>query len=430
MSDSTDAASVERATERSRKRRDRWSKVLAIVGAILLPIAGLTLWSRNQLLNTDRYVQTVQPLAHDPAVRAAIADRVTTAISDAVDIEDRAKEALPDRARFLAAPLATAAETVIHDTTVNFLQSDQFKQLWNQVNRLAHEQIVRIITGKSVAGVQTENGKVVLSLGPITQQVLQRVDQVVPVDLSNVNTSRLNTDIVLVDSKDLGRVQSGVKWFNRGTYILLILAIASLVAAALLPRDKRRGVQRVGLAMSISMAVTLLAYRAGRSFYISSLPTEVTHPDAATAAFDIITRYVERGIDALLALGVVLFVVAWVMGPSRAATRLRRWWQRLRNRGSAELAGVEPAPVALWVGRHRNELRFGVVALAVVTLLLWGQPTGRVVILLTVVTVLVLALISVIAGALPTPDSATTTVEDDSPDSPDAPAAAPPTPVQ
>ena len=208
------------------------------------------------------------------------------------------------------------ARNFVHDVALNFLESDQFKQLWEQVNRIAHAQIKNIITGKKTAGVQTENGKVVISLRPIAEQVLTKLDQVVPVDLSNVDTSRLNTEFVLVDSKDLGSVQTGVKWFNRATYILLLLAIASLVASALLPRDKRRAVQRVGLAITISMAVTLVAYRAGRSFYISSLPAEVTHPDAATAAFDIITRYVERGIETLLILGVVLFVVAWVLGPS------------------------------------------------------------------------------------------------------------------
>jgi hypothetical protein len=402
--------------------------VLAVIGAILLPISGLTLWSRNQLLNTDRYVQTVQPLASDPAVRAAIADRVSTAVADAVDFEDRAKEALPDRAKFLAAPIAAQARNFVHDVALNFLESDQFKQLWGQVNRIAHAQIKNIITGKKTAGVQTENGKVVISLRPIAEQVLTKLDQVVPVDLSNVDTSRLNTEFVLVDSKDLGSVQTGVKWFNRATYILLLLAIASLVASALLPRDKRRAVQRVGLAMTISMAVTLVAYRAGRSFYISSLPAEVTHPDAATAAFDIITRYVERGIETLLIIGVVLFVVTWVLGPSRAATGLRRWWLRLRNRGSAELAGVEPAPVALWVAKHRNELRFAVVALGVIALLLWDQPTGRVVLLLTLLTVLALAMISVIAGALPVPDTATDDTDDtdDTDPTPPAPVTSPP----
>jgi hypothetical protein len=394
--------SAEADLGRSRRRRSRWSKVLAVVGAILLPLSGLALWSRNQLLDTNHYVDTVRPLASDPAVRAAVADRVSTGVSDAVQFESRVKDALPDRAKFLAAPIAAEAENFVHDVAENFLASDQFKQLWDEVNRRAHDQIVAIITGKNTDVLQRENGRVVISLRPVAEQVLQRLDNVVPVDLSNVDTSRLDdTQFVLVDSNDLGRVQSGVKWFNRGTYLLLVLAIASLVGSVLIEKDKRRGFQRVGLAMTISMAVALFAYRAGRSFYISSLPAEVTHPDAATSAFDIITRYVERGIDALLVIGVVMFVIAWTLGPSRTATRLRDWWVRLRNRGSAELAGDEAAPVAAWVGGHRNELRFTIVALAVVALLLWERPTGRVVLLLTLLTVLALAVISLLAGAVP-----------------------------
>jgi len=404
--------SVAAASERSNKRRRRWAKVLAVIGAVLLPIAGLTLWSRNQLLNTDRYVDTMKPLAEDPAVRAAIADRVTTAVSDAVDLKDRAEEALPDRAKFLAGPIATAGTNLIHEVTANFLESDQFKQLWAEVNRLGHEQIVAIITGKNTDVLQRENGKVVISLRPIAERVAQRLDQVVPVDLSSIDTGRLNTDFILVDSKDLGRVQGGVKWFNRVTYVLVVLAIAALIGSVLLDKDRRRGVQRVGLAMTIGMAVTLLLYRAGRSFYISSLPAEVTHPEAATNAFDIITRYVDRGIQTLLVLGVVLFVVAWLLGPSKAATRLRGWWQQLRARGSAELTGVEPSPVAAWIAGHRNELRFAVVALAVITLLLWDRPTGRVVILLTLLTVLILGVIAVLAGAVPKTTEGEKTADD------------------
>ena len=154
---------------------------------MLLPIAGLTLWSRNQLLNTDRYVDTMKPLAEDPAVRAGIADRVTQAVTDAVDLEDRAKEALPDRAKFLAVPIATAAQNLVHEVTVNFLESDQFKQLWNEVNRLAHDQIVAIITGKNTDVLQRERQS--RHLAPSDRRrVAQRLDDVVPIDLSTVDT--------------------------------------------------------------------------------------------------------------------------------------------------------------------------------------------------------------------------------------------------
>ena len=150
-------------------------------------------------------------------------------------------------------------------------------------------------------------------------------------------------------------------------------------ASALLPRDKRRGVQRVGLAITISMAVTLLAYRAGRSFYISSLPAEVTHPDAATAAFDIITRYVERGIQTLLAPRRRAVRGRLAARPVPAATRLRALVATAAQPrlGRARRGRTRSGRV---VDReHRNELRFAVVALAVIALLLWDQPdrTGR-----------------------------------------------------
>src|SRR5262245_41512113 len=123
----------------------------------------------------------MRPLADDPAIQAAVADRVTNVVTEAADLEHRAEDALPDRAKFLAVPIATAAKTLVHDVTVTFVESDQFKQLWNQVNRAAHEQIVAIITGKNTDVLQRENGKVVISLRPIADQVVKQLDEVVPI---------------------------------------------------------------------------------------------------------------------------------------------------------------------------------------------------------------------------------------------------------
>ena len=63
-----------------------------------------------------------------------------------------------------------------------------------------------------------------------------------------------------------------------------------------------------------------------------------------------------------------------------------------------------PVTKAATAPKNRNELRFAVIALAVIVLLLWDQPTGRVVLLLTVVTLLFLAAISVVARGVPSPD--------------------------
>jgi hypothetical protein len=53
--------------------RQRWRTILAVllivVGCVLAPLAGVAVWARNQVTNTDRYVRTVEPLASDPAIQ-------------------------------------------------------------------------------------------------------------------------------------------------------------------------------------------------------------------------------------------------------------------------------------------------------------------------------------------------------------------------
>ncbi|HEY2814388.1 MAG TPA: hypothetical protein VGJ03_13060 [Acidimicrobiales bacterium] len=368
---------------------------------MLLPIAGLSLWARNQLLNTDRYVDTVTPLATDPAIQAAVADRVSDAVSNAVDLQARAEVALPDNAKFLAAPIAAAGQNLIHQVATQVITSDQFRQLWITINREAHSQVVDLLEGKNTSAVQRESGQVVLQLGPIAQRVLQQLDQVVPVDLSNVSAERLNAQIVLIDSSDLARVQSGVDWFNRLTWLLIVLTIAAFVASVLVADDRRRGVQRAGLAITISMAVMLVLYSVGRSLYISNLPSSVRNPDAAKDLFDIVTRYVQRGIRTLLVIGLVLFVVAWLVGPSRSAVRVRGWWERIRAKGSAELGSTGAGSASSWLAPHANEVRFAIVGVAVAALVVWDQPTGKVVVFITLITAIAIGVVSIVAGAAP-----------------------------
>ena len=54
------------------------------------------LYLRSEVLDTDRYVATVAPLASDPAIQAEIANKVTTQITDAVDIEGITRDAMTE----------------------------------------------------------------------------------------------------------------------------------------------------------------------------------------------------------------------------------------------------------------------------------------------------------------------------------------------
>ena len=56
--------------------RQRWRTILTVVligvGSVLAPLAGVAVWARDHVTNTDRYVRTVAPLARDPAIQRAI----------------------------------------------------------------------------------------------------------------------------------------------------------------------------------------------------------------------------------------------------------------------------------------------------------------------------------------------------------------------
>ena len=112
----------------------------------------------------------------------------------------------------------------------------------------------------------------------------------------------------------------------------------------------------------------------------------------------------------MLVLGLVVAAGALVTGPSTSAVRTR---QRLaaaigRLRGGAEEAGLRTGPVGAWVDANKQLLRIGAVTLAVLALVFWGQPTGKVILLLAGLLLVALALIEFL-GQPPQPAAAPTT---------------------
>src|ERR1039458_3114915 len=84
------------------KRTSSW--VLVVLACILSVLSVVTVFTRNQLLNTDTYVNTVAPLASNPAIQTQVAELVSENLISRTDVETRVKDALPPNAGFLASP--------------------------------------------------------------------------------------------------------------------------------------------------------------------------------------------------------------------------------------------------------------------------------------------------------------------------------------
>src|SRR5436189_2442512 len=80
------------------ERHGWWRPLVATVALVLVgllaPLAVVATWAHDQISDTDRYVQSITPLASNPAVQKAIADRVTTELFDRLDVKAVTQDAI------------------------------------------------------------------------------------------------------------------------------------------------------------------------------------------------------------------------------------------------------------------------------------------------------------------------------------------------
>lgn len=392
-----------RHRHRSRRRRSFVAVACLVIGSLLLPVSVMTIWTRNLLLDTDRYVETVAPLASDPEVQDAVAARVSAKVSELIDVKSLAEETLPDRAQVLAAPIAAGANNLIQQATSRVIRSDQFAKAWTEANKVGHDGLVAALTGRNGDVISTEDGKVVLKLGGLVKEVLDRVDDQFGLDIaSKVPADKLNVNFVLVDSQQLADAQAAVRALQKLAYASIVLALGFLVASVLIMPDRRKGLLRAGVGIALGMVALKIGFSLGRELFLTNLPSGVQRPAVMGILWDTLTRFVLQAVRTIFAVGVVLLVGAWLAGPSSAAVRIRAGWDNVLGRGGSAAGGaVDLGPVPASVARHLNAVRAGIIALAVVVLLWWNQPTGKVVLLLALAVVVLLAVAQLLANAAP-----------------------------
>lgn len=120
--------------------------VVLLLAALLATVSVVARYARGQLLNTDQYVATVTPLASDPAVQNAVANRVSDEVIKQIDVPAlinnlAAATGLPNTgaiASAISGPISGYVQGFVQRTTLRFVRSDQFQQLWVNVNTRAH----------------------------------------------------------------------------------------------------------------------------------------------------------------------------------------------------------------------------------------------------------------------------------------------------
>jgi len=369
-----------------------WRRILVgflvMVVCVLAPISVLGVWVRNTVLHTDQFVDTMAPLSDNPDIQQAVANRVGTAVGESDDIEAQVRDLLPTRAERLAPVIMGGVEQAVRAAALRLVQSDQFDTLWREMLRRAHGRVVGLLEGDDKGGaVSTKNGEITISTKPIIERVTSRISL-----LQNVDTSSLNTELVLFKSEDLEKVQGATDLLDTVANILPFVLLALLAIAIALSGNRRRTVLRTALGIAFGMAVLLVLLNIGRNLYLNSLPKSVNQ-DAATAVYEQLLSFLRLSLRTALVVALIVAIAAWVAGPGKLATRIR---SSVRGRDRELAPGETVSPASTFTYEHRTALRAAVIGIGLLILVLLQAPTPLAALLIAVLIVVGLVAIELV----------------------------------
>lgn len=397
----------------SRSHRGAWaatSAVLLILACLLAPLSVISVWADTQVSDTDQYVRTIAPLAEDPAVQAAVAAEVTATVLKSIDIDTVTQELLtsladrpnmPPRAAAalpaLAGPITNGVESFVRTQVAKIVASDEFAKLWGEVNRVAHDEVVRLLAGDPNGAVTAQGDTVTLNLAPIIAHVKQELvnrgftlaEKIPDVDHS----------FVLVQSNAVTKAQGAYRLLNTlGTW-LPVVVLGLFVLGVLAASDRRRALLRGALGIVAVMLLAGVALAIFRATYVESTPAGILSAEAAGNVFDALVRFLRTGIRTVAVLGLIVALVAYFSGPSSAARGTRSVLVHGIDtlRGGAESAGWRTGRVGVWTHAHKRILRGAILVVGGFVLLFWTRPTAWVVVWVAVVVALVLVVLEFLA---------------------------------
>ncbi len=403
------ALEAEQPAPRPRRTgRSLLAAVLITLGCLLAPLSVVAAWASGVIGDTDRYVDTVEPLASDPDVQQAVAARVTDAAMDHIDLNALLSSAASDERPLLEKALGKlgdsldgAVRSFVNDKALDVVGSDAFGQLWTELNRKAHATMNKALTGDGGGAVKLDDGQVTLDLGPVVEQVKERlVDSGLTIA---EQIPEVHTDFPVAKSEDITKARTGFRLLQLAGNWLPVLALLLIAGGVLLARNRRRAVVTAALCVAAAVALLGVALTVFRPIYLDALPQDVSQP-AAGAVYDALTHFLRTTVRMAVVLGVVVALAVWLTGTGRRAALVRNLWSSGIGavRATADRAGMNLGPVGPWVAAHRKWIFWVLIAAAVLTYLLWSYPTGWVVGGLALALLCALAVVDFLAAPSPT----------------------------
>lgn len=383
------------------KNIPKWKSTAAIalivLGCLVATCAMAVVWLNRVVVNTDKYVETVAPLSEDPAIKDAVAHSATDQLFARANAEQLTREALPDRADFLAAPIVEATKAFVEEQFRNQLDSPAFADIWKEANRKAHDLVLQVVLGRE-GTISSSGGKVSLDLSNLLDNIKSQLSVRGVNIFQNVSLGDTGFKFTIFESQSITKAQAALNLLDKLAYWLPVMALVLLGVAVWLSSSRAATVFRISLGVAAGMALLLVVLAVVRGRYLDAVNSSGTvDAPAATAFFDIIIGSLKTAVRRAFAGSLLVAFIGFALGPYPLAAELRSSLGKLFKTAEAAGTKVDLGPAGACIMRQKTSLQAAGMVLALLVLVLIDQPSLSQTLMIAVILLAYLGILEFLA---------------------------------
>ena len=302
--------------------------VLLVLATVIGIAATFAVWVNRQALNTNNWSSTSSQILQDKKVQTALSAYLVHELFTNVDVSADLQTILPKPLQPLAGPAAAGLQQLAGQLAPKVLASPQVQAAWVQANVAAHKQLLRVLNGGGPA-VSTKSGVVTLNLQAVVKQLaasLGITSQVLAVQQKlGITVPPSAGQLVIMRSDQLKSAQDIASAVKGLAIVLPAIALLLFALAVYLARGRRRQTLRTtGWCFVVIGIVLLLIRRIGGNAVVNGLVKVASNKPAVHDVWTIATSLLFAIAVAMIVYGLVIVVAAWLAGPTRPATAIRK----------------------------------------------------------------------------------------------------------
>lgn len=396
--------------QRHRRLRLCGASLLLTLAVLLAPLSVVATWVNSEVTDVDRYVQTVSPLARDPAVQKLVVDRVTDEVVENIDarkITDAVADTLADHdapgwlvdaARSLDEQLKGGLTTTVRFVVEKVVKSESFADAWDSIHRGAHTVATNALTGEGGA-LEVKGDTVTLNVGSVVDELQKQLVGVTLVKAEDIPGA--DKSIVLVRNENLSEARQGARWLAAvAPWLPLTLVVLGGLGIWAAP-SHRVALMAAGIGTGVMMCGLLVGLAIMRQICLDAVTQTTQSQDAAAAAYDTLVRFLRQTTLTVLLTALITVIAGYLYGPGRGAAVVRKGAARSTEIAGHALTrtGLTTGAVGQWLRRNQPRTTGAVIGAGGLALILWTYPTPASVALLLLLVVVVLVILGVLAAA-------------------------------